>query len=94
MTDVTRLSVIGGQAVSDTKTEMLRRFDEKVAEMRAWLAETGGGGFALLGYDRDSRNAQPRVHSWVNYFCCDPGDAFWLPDMARTRIQQRVLGDD
>lgn len=90
MSEVTKLTVVAGQTVPDAKARLMERFDEDMVKMRKWLQETGMGGYAVVAYDRDYKDESPRVHSWVNYFCNDPADAFWLPDMAKVRIHERA----
>lgn len=93
MSDIVKLGTVGGQTVPDPKARMLEAFEADVNKMREWLQQSGKGGFALIAYDRDYKGGSPQVHSWVNYFCHDPADAFWLPDMCKTRVYQRAQSE-
>jgi hypothetical protein len=35
-------------------------------------------------------NGRPVIHTWCTYHCHDPADTFWLPDMARSRVYERM----
>ena len=87
MSEVVRLGVVPPSSV---KEQLMETFEADVLKMREWLQSTTAGGYALVAYDRCHEDGRTMVHSWVNYFVTDPGDAFWLPDMARTRIHQRA----
>lgn len=87
MSEVVKLGVV---PISNAKEQLMERFEADVVKMREWLQDTKSGGYALLAYDRCHEDGRLVVHSWVNYFVTDPGDCFWLPDMAKTRIYQRA----
>lgn len=90
MAEVVKLKLAEKSEFPTAKEQMLKGFDEKVKAMREWLEESEDGGYALVGYDKRIEEGRPLVHSWANYFASNPGDAFWLPDMVKARIYQRV----
>lgn len=90
MAEVVKLKLADKPEIPSAKEQMLKTFDEKAKALRDWLEHTEDAGYALVGYDKRNEDGRPTVHSWANYFCSGPGDAFWLPDMVKARIYQRV----
>lgn len=90
MAEVVKLKLVSNNPVPSAKEQLLERFDVHTKNMREWLENTEAGGFALLAYDVVTEEDRPAVHSWVNTFCHNPADGFWLPDMVKVRVYQRI----
>lgn len=89
MSEVVKLTVVPSPEIPSVTKQAVEKFDSFSAEMKAWLEKTKSGGFVLIAYDKTYENNTAQLHSWVNYFVSDPGDSFWLPDMAKARLINR-----
>lgn len=94
MGEVMKLKLVEAPEVPSDKDYLLAKFDDHIKGMREWLEKTESGGFVLIAYDKTESGAHPEVHSWVNTFTSEPADGFWLPDMVKTRVYQRIHDND
>ncbi len=87
---VVRLKLADKASVPTTKENMLKCFEEDVLLMREWLTNTDGGGYAFVAYDKRINEGRNELQSRATYFAAEPADGFWLPDMLKVRIYQRI----
>jgi hypothetical protein len=91
--EVVKLKLVEEPGLPSYKQQLLERFDSDMKRMREYLEHCENGGFALVAYDLRLEDGKPTLSSMANTFTTNPADGYWLPEMVKTRVYQRIHED-